>query len=574
MRYTEVLAAIHGVTGPEGPFPLVEQLVDGVPRQVFDGLPENLRDYYAYAASFGDKDCIVDRDRRFSFTDVVGRAGALADLLSDRYGVKKGDRVAIAMRNSPEWCLAFMAITSLGAVAVPLNSWWQGDELAYGLQDSGSSHVILDAQRYERLAYWLPGSGLTVIGTDREGRGLPPDVDRLDDLLTGASNAALQAVKILPDDPAVILYTSGSTGQPKGVLSTHRNVLSAIGTWLVVGTAIAVLEGTVGQEPEIQPAILLSVPLFHVTGLNSLFLFSLGIGRKIVMMHKWNIDDALELIQAERITNFNGVPTMSMELTNHPRLGEYDTSSLVEIASGGATRPADQVAAIVERFPGSYPSAGYGLTETNAVGCLIGEEEYVDRPASVGQPTPPLVEVRIIGEDGEPVPNGQSGEICLRSPAVVSGYLNQPDATADAFRDGWFRTGDVGYLDDEGFLFIVDRIKDIIIRGGENISCTEVEEAMYAHPDVVEAAVFALPDEHLGEIVGAAIATQPGSSLDATKLQTFLAERLAAFKIPVHIRVEDHSLPKIASGKIFKKQIREEFASQLGFSRSAVAEGG
>jgi acyl-CoA synthetase (AMP-forming)/AMP-acid ligase II len=469
------------------------------------------------------------------------------------------------MRNSPEWCIAFMAITSLGAVAVPMNSWWQGKELAYGLQDSGARHLIVDAQRYERLASWLEGSDLTVIGTDSDNRGLPSDIDRLEELLAAsAGSAALPAIEILPEDPAVILYTSGSTGQPKGVLSTQLNILSALATWLVVGTAVSVLAGTVGEEPETQPAILLSVPLFHVTGLNSLFLLSLGIGRKIVMMHKWDIDRALELIQGEKITHFNGVPTMSMELTNHPRLSDYDTSSLLEIASGGAARPADQVAAIVERFPQSYPSAGYGLTETNAVGCIIGEEEYVDRPGSVGQPTPPLVDCRILDADGRAVPTGESGEICLRSPAIAAGYLNQPEASAAAFRDGWFHTGDVGYIDDEGFLYIVDRIKDIIIRGGENISCTEVEEALYAHPDIAEATVFSVPDERLGEIVGAVISVRPGCDLTAEQVKEFLVERLAAFKIPVHIGIVTESLPRIASGKIAKKEVRKEFIKRLG----------
>jgi acyl-CoA synthetase (AMP-forming)/AMP-acid ligase II len=348
------------------------------------------------------------------------------------------------------------------------------------------------------------------------------------------------------------------------VLSTQRNVLSSIAAWMVIGTALAIVEGTAGQEPEIQPAILLTVPLFHVTGLNSMFLFSLGIGRKVVMMHKWDVDNAIELIQAERISHFNGVPTMSMELMNHPRLGEYDLSSLVDIASGGAARPAEQVAKLVELFPGAMPSAGYGLTESNAVGCIIGMEDYIARPGSVGLPTPPLVEIRIVDDEGRELPQGERGEICLRSPAVVSAYLNQPAATEAAFRDGWFHTGDVGYVDEEGFLYIVDRLKDIIIRGGENISCIEVEEALYAHPHVLEAAVFALPNERLGEIVGAAISTRADRELDAEQIRAFLADRIAAFKVPEHISLHDGNLPRIASGKIFKKQIRSELIERLG----------
>ncbi|MDH3429628.1 MAG: acyl--CoA ligase [Gammaproteobacteria bacterium] len=564
MRYPEVSAAIDGITGADGPFPIIEQAINGIPRRVFGGLPGNLRDYYAFAATFGDKELFIDQERRFSFNDVMQQVAGLGLGLIERYGVQKGDRIAIAMRNCPEWCISFMAITSIGAVAVPMNSWWQGEELAYALQDSGASLVILDAPRYERVAPRLPETGLTAIAMESEGKRLPGDVNRFEELLAEVANAELPGVDTEPEDPAMILYTSGSTGRPRGVLSTQRNVLSAIGTWLVIGTALTIVDGTAGQEAESQPAILLTVPLFHVTGLNSMFLLSLGIGRKIVMMHKWDIDAALELIQAERITHFNGVPTMSMELMNHPRLNDYDLSCLVDISSGGAARPAEQVTTIVERFPGALPSAGYGLTETNAVGCIIGQQDYIDRPGSVGQPSPPLVEIRIVDDEGVPVPQGEKGEICIRSPAVVAGYLNQPAASAASFRDGWFHTGDVGYLDEEGFVYIVDRIKDIIIRGGENVSCLEVEEALYAHPEITEAAVFSLPHERLGEIVGAAVSTQAGSDLDEGRLRVFLSDRLAAFKVPQHIWFHSSSLPRIASGKIFKKQIRRELIERLG----------
>ena len=561
MRYPEIFAAIDGITGPEGQFPILEQEVDGVPQKVFGGLPGNLRDYFAFTATHGDKECLVDRDRRLSFTEVAKQVASLGAALAGQYGVAKGDRVAIAMRNSPEWCISFMAITSIGAVAVPMNSWWQGDELAYGLKDCEAKHIILDAARYQRLVAHLQDSTLTVIGVENEGKTLPDDVDRLEPLLTG--EAVLPEILIEPQDPAVILYTSGSTGRPRGVLSTQRNVLSALGTWLAVGTAVAIASGTMGQEPEEQPAILLTVPLFHVTGLNSLFLLSLGIGRKIVMMYKWDIDAALEVIEAEKITHFNGVPTMSMELMNHPRRGEFDLSSLLEISSGCAARPADQVGTLIERFPGAKPSAGYGLTETNAVGCIIGDDDYVDRPGSVGQATPPLVDLRLVDENGNEVEQGQRGEICLRSPAIVSGYINQPAATEASFKNGWFHTGDVGYQDEEGFVYIVDRIKEIIIRGGENISCTEVEEAIYSHPACLETAVFSIPDERLGEIVGAAIHTRPDFEINDEQMKSFLSDKLAAFKVPAHIWICEENLPHIASGKIFKKQIQADCVARL-----------
>lgn len=564
MRYQEIEATIAGLTSQEGPFPITDKIIDGSPRQVFGGLPSNLRDYYVSVAGYGDKDCLVDQERRFSFNDVLQQAASLSHSLAIGYGVKKGDRVAIAMRNAPEWCISFMAITALGAVAVPMNSWWQGEEMIYGLKDSGASLVILDGTRYARMADWLQKSGLPVIGVDTGGKSLPDEVDRLEGLLANAKPCSFPEVDIDAEDLAIILYTSGSTGTPKGVFSTQLNVMSALGTWLVAVTAVAVVDGTMGQEPEVQPAILLAVPLFHVTGLHSLFLLSLAVGRKIVMMRKWDIDVALELIEAEKITHFNGVPTMSMELLNHPRLAEYDLSTLVDISSGGAARPESQVAALLERFPGALPSVGYGLTETNAIGTVLGQEDYQARPKSVGRPIQPLVKHRIVDEKGNDVATGDVGEICIYSPANAGGYWNCPEESALTFRDGWVHTGDAGIQDEEGFLYIVDRLKDIIIRGGENISCLEVEAALYVHERILEAAVYALPDDRLGEIVGAAVLLKTGDELDCSQVQDFLKSQLAAYKIPVHIWFHDEPLPRIAAGKIAKKELRSEMTSRLG----------
>ncbi|MCP4048968.1 MAG: acyl--CoA ligase [Gammaproteobacteria bacterium] len=564
MRYQEVEATIAGLTSPEGPFPVLEKVIDGSTRKVFGGLPDNLRDYYASVAGYTDKDCLVDGERRLSFSDVLQQSASLSHVLVDQYGVQKGDRVAIAMRNAPEWCISFMAVTALGAVAVPMNSWWQGEELVYGLQDCGAGLVILDGTRYARMAGWLKESGLPVIAVDTGGAPLPDEVDRLESLLANAAPYGFPEIEIGPEDLALILYTSGSTGTPKGVFSTQRNVISAVGTWLVAVSAQAIIAGTMGKEPEIQPGILLAIPLFHVTGLHGLMLLSLAVGRKMVMMRKWDVDVALELIEAEKITHINGVPTMSMELLNHPRLADYDLTSLVDISSGGAARPAEQVAALVERFPGAMPSVGYGLTESNAVGSILGQEDYLDRPMSVGRPIQPLVRHRIVDEDGNDVARGEVGEICIHSPANAGGYWNCPEDSLSTFKDGWVYTGDAGYQDEENFLYIVDRLKDIIIRGGENISCLEVEAAIYSHADVAEAAVFSLPDERLGEIVGAAVLPKTGRELDSEQVQAFLATRLAAFKVPQHIWFHGNPLPRIAAGKIDKKQIRSEMIERLG----------
>jgi acyl-CoA synthetase (AMP-forming)/AMP-acid ligase II len=558
VNYREIDAVVASLTAPDGQFPITQVEINSRSQKILGGLPDNLCDFYAFVSSFGGKDCLVSGERRYSFDEVMLQVGHLAVALREEYGVEKGDRVAIAMRNCPEWCISFMAVTALGAVVVPMNSWWLGQELAFGLKDSGATLLIADGSRLSRLFAFQPKSAIRVLGVDTGGNELPNGIDQLDAILGRSEKVGLPESTIAPEDPAMILYTSGSTGNPKGVLSTHRNVISAIGSWLVLGLSVSVLNGTFGQEPESQPAILLTVPLFHVTGLNSLFLLSLLIGRKIVMMRKWDADVALKLIQKEKVTHFNGVPTMSMELVRHPELDRYDVSSLVDVSSGGAAYPAQYVAKIVERIPGALPSAGYGLTETNAVGCVIGQEDYLGRPGSVGRPVPPLTEIKIVDEAGDELAGGEVGEIWIRSPAVPEGYWQLEEETKKTFNEGWCHTGDLGYLDDEGFLFIVDRLKDIIIRGGENISCLELEEVLYSYPEITEAAVFGLPDDRLGEVVGAVVATASGRPIDIQKLRDFLVQHVAAFKVPERIWCYDGPMPRIASGKIAKKTIREE----------------
>lgn len=563
VNYREMEAVVAAMTAPDGQFPITEVQVANRRQRVLGGLPETLAEFYASTTAFAERDCLVSGERRYSFADVLSQVGHLAAALRDEYAIARGDRVAIAMRNCPEWCISYMAITALGAVAVPMNSWWLGEELAYGLEDSGAKLLIADGRRLSRYFVVQPRGSIGVLAVDTGDDELPEGVDQLATILARPGTAELPAAEISPDDPAMILYTSGSTGHPKGVLSTHRNIISAIGSWLMLGTSVSVLNGTFGQEPEFQPGVLLTIPLFHVTGLNSLFLLSLLVGRKIVIMRKWNVDDALRLIQKERITHFNGVPTMSMELVRHPDLDSYDVSSLTDVSSGGAAYPAKYVRMIIERLPGAMPSAGYGLTETNAIGCVIGQEDYLKRPDSVGRPVPPLTEIKIIDTDGSELPNGDIGEIWIRSPAVPEGYWQLEEETQQTFSDGWCHTGDLGYLDDEGFLFIVDRLKDIIIRGGENISCLEVEQVLYAHPDIAEAAVFGLPDERLGEAVGAVVVQAAGRTIDIPALRQFLAEHLAAFKIPERIWCREETMPRLASGKIAKKKIREAILADL-----------
>jgi acyl-CoA synthetase (AMP-forming)/AMP-acid ligase II len=373
-------------------------------------------------------------------------------------------------------------------------------------------------------------------------------------------------VEVLADDHATIMYTSGSTGHPKGALSSHRGVLSALYSWMCMGIATKIAQTQETREEGLPPSALVTVPLFHCTGSHSAFMLSLVVGRKMVIMHRWDAQEALRLIEEEKITWFNGVPTMSAELQAAAETTDRDISSLTEIMAGGAARPPDQVKKISGTFKKSAPGIGYGLTETNALGTVNAGAFYIARPSSSGRPVPAVTDFRVINESGDVLPAGERGELCIKSPANILGYWNKPEATAEAFIDGWFHTGDVAYIDGDGFVYIVDRIKEIIIRGGENISCLEVEAAIYDHPGVLEAAVFGLPDERLGEIVGTAIVLKEGVELSAEELRVFLKEHLASFKIPVHVFFRSEQLPRIASGKIFKRQLKADYAAELGLS--------
>ncbi|MCX2983016.1 long-chain fatty acid--CoA ligase [Halieaceae bacterium IMCC14734] len=562
-------AVVAELTSSGQPFELEDVEVRGVHYRHYKKQPDSLAQYFAVMARHDNKEFVVCQDERYTYGEAYQQASQFAHVLLQDYGVKPGDRVAIAMRNNPQWMFAFVAAASIGAIVVPMNAWWTGEELEYGLEDCGAHVVLVDPERAGRMETFVDRLKLQLVGVG-DFSGLSLAVEDFAAASQRHIDATMPQVEIAPDADATIMYTSGSTGHPKGAVATHRSIIAAMYSWLLLGNAgNIVAEPSSEASPEdktdtkFRPCALMTVPLFHATGSHSLFMLSVIIGRKIVMMHKWNVQEAMRLIEAERVTNFNGVPTMSAELQTAAQHSPYDLSSLKEIYSGGAARPPDQVKKITDTFKRSSPGSGYGLTETNALGAVNSGAFYAANPRSTGRTVPAVTDFQIVDDNDRPLPIGERGEVCIKSTANVRGYWNKPEATARAFKGEWFHSGDVGYMDEDGFLYIVDRIKEIIIRGGENISCIEVEAAIHLHDAVDEVAVFGLPDERLGEVVGAAVVVHEGMQLTDMELREYLAGHLAGFKIPQNIWVLREKLPRIASGKIFKRQLKADYTAQL-----------
>jgi len=548
---TPIDKVLDMLTADGMPFVTERQKIRGVDYKVFVNQPGNLRNIWQMMLGHGDKEYIVFGDERYSFTDTVAKASMMAQALVEDYGVKKGDRVALAMRNYPEWPMAYMAIVAVGGVAVLMNSWWGEEELAWAMKDCGATIAIADGMRAAHIRAQSKDTTIIVARDELPAGGA---AQSFEDAIAGKQPHNWPDVELSPDDLAMMPYTSGSSGFPKGACSDHRAVVAVLFNWICVALALKLL-GRTNPDPEFQPKMLVAVPFFHVTGLLPVMMVSALVGRKIVLMHKWDVEAAYRLIEDEGVTSFTGVPTMSYELAASPLRENYDLSTLVDIGGGGAARPPEHVKLIKEAFEGSSPGIGYGLTETNALGALLSGDEYVVRPTSTGKPTPPMVEIEVKGPDGANLPQGERGEVCIKSVVNVVGYWNNEAATERAFKDGWFHTGDVGYLDEEGYLYIVDRMKDIIIRGGENISSLEVEGILHGHEDVEDVMVFSLPCPRLGEIVGAAIVPKSGTFSEQAVLAD-ASKHLARFKLPEHMWVREEPLPLIASGKIDRKAVR------------------
>ena len=555
--------ALATLTAPNQPYELIDSTVYGRECRFFKNAPPTLRELFADSAS--DAEFLIYEDERLTFAETYDKCAQVAQLLVRDFGITKGDRVAISMRNYPEWVLAFMAVTSVGGVAVAMNALWQPDEMAYGLKDSGAKVLLGDDERLQRFAQIDEPLEVQTIAVRTSAFADSPELSAL--LVKQHSelgNLPMPEQQPEPEDDATILYTSGSTGHPKGVVSCHKNILAALMSWeLDQQCALAMLPEP-PPPPANQAATLLAVPLFHATGSHAVYLASYRHQRKLVSMYKWDAATAAALIEAEKINSFIAPAAMTGDLVQEAQRSQHDLSSLASVGGGGAPRAPEQVRSIEKSFVNALPGTGWGMTETNAIGTGIGGMDYVDHPESSGRCSG-VMELKVIDEQGNPLAAGERGELLIRGAGVFRGYWNRPDANEETFLPGgWMRTGDVAYLDDEGYLYIVDRIKDLVIRGGENIGCGEVEAALLEHPLIQEASVYAVPDERLGEEVGTTLFV--AETITEDDLAAFLQERLAKFKIPRHVHQQHDPLPRTASGKILKRDLREEACQRLGLA--------
>lgn len=561
MHYAELLKARNELTGPGGAFEIAEADVLGNRLRIYKNAPPSVREVWQSTLQFAERPYLVYNDERLTYAEAHDIVNSTANWLLAQ-GVKPGDRVAIAMRNFPEWMLIYWACLSVGITVVGMNAWWTAEEMAYGLSDSAPKVLFLDAERLARVQE-RPDM---VAGMKLVGVRIPDMPAGMTGWSTVASHGgAMPEVTVDPDSDACIFYTSGTTGFPKGAQLTHRGCVANLFNMLFAAASSALaVERATGVAPPAEPPIpatLITTPLFHVTANNCGAYATTAAGGKMVLMYRWEAGEALRIIEKERITNMSGVPTMARELINHPDFEKTDTSSLLALAGGGAQVPPDLVLKIEKQVSTARPSTGYGMTETCGIITSVSGDFFVDKPDSAG-PAMPSFEARCVDDDGNTVPPGQVGELWVKGSPVIKGYINRPDATAAAITDGWLHTGDVARIDEDGFIFIVDRKKDMVLRGGENVYCAEVESAIYRNNAVAECCVFGVPDERLGEEVGVAVVLKPGESLSADELRAHCATIMAKHKVPRYIWFLDEPLPRNASGKFLKRDLRDRLAPE------------
>ena len=567
-----IATANAALAGQGSPLALEETEISGVVYKTYSEAPGTLRDLFmAGHEAFQDREFLIYEDERLTY-DAIGRAVAhFAGALATTYGIKKGDRIAILMRNYPQWPIAFFAGLSLGAIITPMNSWWTGEEIEYGLKDSGARLAIVDPQLFERIQpNWgsIPDMEAMIVARDPEERA-DPRVRSMESFIGEASTwAALEDIPlpdtpIAPDDDATIMYTSGTTGKPKGALASHRAIISNMFNAITCRARRYLRAGEAIPEPDPDPAnankTLLAVPFFHATGAFAILIPSWATGAQIISMYKWDVEKALPIIQNEGVNAVGGVPAIAWQLIEHPDRDKYDLSSINTVAYGGAPSSADLVSTIGSTFKQAMPSNGWGMTETCATATQNFGEDYINRPMSAGVP-PPGVELKVVDPDGKELGPNEVGELWCKGASNCKLYWNRPQATAETFIDGWVVTGDLAKIDEEGFLFLVDRAKDMLIRGGENVYCIEVENALYDHPAIMDASVVGIPHKVLGEEVGAVVQLKPGMHATEDEIRAHVSGLIAPFKVPVEIQFQDEPLPRNANGKILKPELRGRFS--------------
>ena len=562
MYYSELRQVRDELTGPGGPFEIVKAEIFGNHINTYKNAPPSVREVWLSTAVFAERPYLIYQDERITYAEAHAQVNAIAAWMAAQ-GVKPGDRVGIAMRNYPEWMLIYWACVASGVTAVGMNAWWTPEEMAYALNDSTPKILFLDAERLARFREKPELAGtVQLVGVRLDET--PADITPWSDVI--AHGGSMPDVTVDPESDACIFYTSGTTGFPKGAQLTHRGCVANLFNMLYAGASSALaVERATGVAPQANPPIpvtLVTTPLFHVTANNCAAYAATAAGGALVMMYRWDAGEALKIIERERVTGMSGVPIMARELITHPDFPKTDTSSLLALSGGGAQVPPDQVLKIDEAVETARPTTGYGMTETCGIITSLGGDFYVDRPDSAG-PAMPVYEAKCVDDDGNEVPLGQTGELWVRGAAVIKGYINRPDATAESITDGWLHTGDIARMDEDGFIYIVDRKKDMVLRGGENVYCVEVEAAIYRHPAVAECSVFGVPDDRLGEEVAAAVFLNAGETLDADALREEMAKHIAKHKLPRFIWFVDEPLPRNASGKFLRRELRDTFAAQM-----------
>ena len=564
------LQARSELDAPGSPFATTTIEIHGVPTKVFAAAPPHMRFLWELSAAHADKDYLVYEDERYTYGEIHKQVRVLAAYLV-AHGVGRHDRVAVSMRNYPEWVVAYWATVSVGAALVGMNAWWTPSEMEYALKDSEPKVLIVDGERLERLVQISNAPAMHLVVARHEGSS-PTGAVAWVDALSGVDPGALPNIEIEPEDDATIFYTSGTTGFPKGAQLTNRGSVSNILNIAAMTGATALAEQKAieaGDMPAPPPkpvtpaAFMAPTPFFHVTACNCILHPATLTGAKVVMMYKWDAGRALELIEREGITNFSGVPTMGRELLMHPDWSKRDTSTLQGMGGGGSALQPDLVHKIAGALKQGQPSTGYGMTETCGIITANSSRLYLERPESCG-PLVPTLEGKLVDEDGNDLPRDPNtvGILCVRGAIIIKGYLNRPEANAETIKDGWLNTGDVARIDEDGFVYIVDRAKDMVIRGGENVYCSEVEAAIYNHEAIAEAAVFGVPDERLGEEVAAVLVLRPGSSLTEEELRSHLAVTLAKHKIPSRVWFRSEPIPRNATGKFLKRELRKELIGE------------